>query len=294
MLNVSMRKRLLLAVVLAFGAPVSAHSQSNTQGAVPSGYDKTTVTPHFVIAWNQDETAPLDMAAFQALAETLFVRMSQFLGKERTPAKKLVLILDGDARLPNWRYKTPHVDGSGRIVVYHYPGRGYIGELAHEMAHAFRASFRRAWDGFIEEGFAEFVATIVHPEVEGFPRYGYPLTVVAGHWLASEADIPLEKLRNQHGTLNLRCKFQSYPLRAAFFHYLNERFGKAAVFRLVYSYANGRDQIFQKTFGENFDQLAAKWREDLLTKFHSFPEAEKLAKTYRKETPIQYWPPCNE
>jgi len=268
---------------------ISQHEE--THGSLPSGYDGAVETEHSVIVWKTNETTEEEIAAAKSVTEESFAGLRAYLGESKSPKKKLIIILDGDGLLPDYRAKVPHVDSFGRIYVYRFPGRGYTGELTHEMVHAFRRVVGIWYDGFIEEGFAEFLAIEVNPNSNGFPRYGYPLTVVAGQWLATDEEIPLTLLMQDHSRLNLKCKWQTYPLRASFINYLNETFQTAALLKFVYG-ERPNLMDYEKFFGQTIEQLYVAWRKDLLAKFSKSKNAPQKAKEYRETTPAQYMHPC--
>ena len=209
------------------------------------------------------------------------------------------MILDGEARQQEGQqegpsrhgYRVPHVDRQGRIHLYRYFGN-YFEALSHEMVHAIRMQTNHWKDGFFEEGFASLIGDALQPAKKGFPLYGFPLTVVAGHWIVSAEDIPLMILKQQHRQLSLKCMAQSYSLRASFFKYLQNQFGDEPLLDLAYDEEPATYQRYEVVFGKPFDMLGAAWRADLLKRFRAFEQGAQLAQKYRANTPVQNWPIC--
>ena len=197
-----------------------------------TGFDKQVETRHFIIVWRTPETRPAEVETAKTQAESFFARISEYIGASRAPTEKLIVILEGEAKQQEGQrkgpskngYRVPHVDRQGRIHLYRYFGN-YFEALSHEMVHAFRMQTNHWKDGFFEEGFASLIGDALQPDKKGFPRYGVPLTVVAGHWIVSAEDIPLMILKQQHRQISLKCMAQSYSLRASFFKYLQDQFG---------------------------------------------------------------------
>ena len=265
----------------------SAPGPEHTLGAIPEGFGHRRDSPHFVFLWHQADPPDEDMDAVVARAERLFARLAAELGPERLPSAKLLVLFDGPWQLPTGpRY--PFVDPWGRIHLVRFPGRGYLGQLGHEMVHAFRLGWwdtrqrRRgvAW-GFVEEGFAELLAMRIEPDAARFPTYGFPLEVVVGQWLVTQEAPPLQTLLERHGWLNLHCLLQAYALRGSFFRYLSETFGQEAVLRLAYSDDEMTPALFAQVFGRTFDALEQEWRAWAVRAFEATADAAQLARAYR-------------
>jgi hypothetical protein len=279
------------------GASRSAPALQHTQGEIPEGFDHRRESSHFVFVWRQAETTPEEIDAAVTLAEQLFARVSVALGPEHVPSKKLIVTFEG-----NWRSLTeppryPYVDALGRIHLFRFPGLGggYLGKLGHEMVHAFRMEWR--WNrrrppgqafGFVEEGFAEWMATHVESHSLAFPYYGFPIHVVAGQWLLNHEAPPLRTLLERHGWLNRLCLPQSYSLRGSFLHYLHATFGKDALLQLAYSEEELTTALFTTVFGREFDALEQDWREQTITTFAATAQGAQLARDYCAKTPVQH------
>jgi hypothetical protein len=270
-----------------------------TQGEIPDGFDGRRDTPHFVLLWRPGETTRDEIDAAEARAEHLFARLSAELGLARTPEARLILLFEGDGLSPTGQYRPTHNDNTGRIHLFRYPGpgRGYVSKLGHELVHAFRLDWQRRHRrdpgyGFVEEGFAEFMAIRMEPDALPFPYYGVPIPVVVGQWLLANEAPPLQTLLQRHGWLNLHCLIQAYALRGSFFLYLNETFGQEAVLRLAYTEERVTPALFATVFGRDFDMLATEWRAQALQQFWAMPEAPTLAQTYREQTPAKHLYVC--
>ena len=259
----------------------------DTQGEIPDG--NRSESEHIVIVWKTGNATDQQVARAGTLAELAFTGVSHYLGADRTPDKKIIVVLEGDAR----NGIVPFSDGSGRIHLFQFREDlgGYFGMLPHEMAHAFRHSYHKSagvadWDGFdfVEEAFAELVADKVEPGRFSFPTLGVPSTVAAGQWFERNLAIPLVVLRERHDELNLKCSFQAYTLRGSFARFLDDRFGRGKVFELAYSRRETRPALYREIFQESFEQLAAEWRSSLQNDFEALPTRDELVSQYRKRT----------
>jgi hypothetical protein len=169
-------------------------------------------------------------------------------------------------------------------------------EQVRELVPTADAYFERisalGHSGFWEEGFAEAIAMAVDPDDVGFPRYGYPLTVAAGHLLAWDEYIPLAEVRARHREMGRRCQLQAYLERASFFHYLVERRGITSLIELTYGPHSPTEDDFQQVYGKPFDELVTDWETRLLADYRATVEADETARRYRAEPPIRSRPMC--
>lgn len=147
-------------------------------------------------------------------------------------------------------------------------------------------------DWFFEEGFAELVALRVNEGTRGFPWYDFPVDLVAGQWVAADADLPLPMLRERHGELNLPCKLQVYALRGSFFDDLGRRFGDAAMLKMAARERAGALEDYCEILGADLESLAAAWRERLLARYAAIADAAAQAARYRTESPARYQAVC--
>lgn len=282
----------LIWTVLLMAAGVGS---DKTMGSIPSGYEHYERTGCCLLVWNSDQVAAEAVAIAHGRVDRSFALVKGFLGAGNSPNERLIVVLEGDG-LAGAGNRYPHVDGQGRIHLYRFGPResSYFSALPHEMVHAFRRRLVRekiGWDGFSEEGFASFVANQVVDVNPGFPRYGFSLTVVAGHWLDRGEAIPLEVLKRKHSRLSLPCKAQAYSLRASFFDFLGRRYGRSAVLDLAYG-GSGALERYEKTFGKPLEGLENEWQEDLRLRFNQVPAGREKAQRYRTTTPVQYWKIC--
>lgn len=258
-----------------------------------AGYATRFETRHFVILAAEGEGSPTQLARAGDRAERAYETLRDLLGEERAPARKLVVVLEGDGLAGGDRY--PHVDARGVIHLYRFTEEfdDHFDSLLHEMVHAFRRATGGLWvDGFREEGLAQAIVVAVDPPAFHFPLYGHPLDLVAGHLAATERDIPLETLRNMHRELNLSCRLQSYVQRASFFQYLTREFGLDAVISLVYDRPAGGADPFLMTFGSPLMSLAEGWREDALLRYRALDDAARSWSDYRTMSPGGDFPIC--
>jgi hypothetical protein len=248
-------------------------------------------TEHLIVRW-VDGVSLDAIEAAKSDGEGYYAAIAQRLGQE--PPAKITIVLDGPAERADGSRAHPHVDAFARILLYQYgpDWRSYFSALAHEMFHVFRFQRRTQADWFFEEGFAEFVALRVDESLGGFPWFDFPVAVVAGQWIASDEDIPLVTMQENHKSINLPCRAQSYTLRSAFLDYLGRTFGDDAVMKMAAEERAGDLDQYVRYFGADLPTLAATWREAALTEYQKLPDAAAQAQRYRKESPIQYIPVC--
>lgn len=271
-------------------------------GATPSPeFNSLESSQHVVVHYNSHETKTEEAKVIVQSAEQEYTKLSQFLGKENTP-DKVTIFLEGPAfNTRTQKFSYPSVDKHGHVHLYRFPGEtfAYSEAIAHELVHVFRTSSWSAKSeqnymtgfGFIEEGFAEFVSIQTAPLFKGFVRYGFPLEIVVGFLLEDQKDIPLGVLFDHH-EINPKCIAQAYPLRASFFQFLFETFGKEKVFQLAYYEKGVSKDTFLEIFGLPFDSLVYYWKMYALDKYAQVSENTKLKKDYLETTPIQHFPFC--
>ena len=291
--------RLWLAAVclLAWlGTPcgVAAQTAADREEAAARGYDGILAAGHFAVAWRLDEASADEIRALLAVAEPLFDRISTIVGPERTPTEPVFLVLAGYGQAADGSWRFPNVDERGRVILFRY-GDGvmsYRQEIAHELVHAFRRHAGYWLSGFLEEGFAEAMAMEVDPDEVGFPRYGYPLTVAAGHLLERGEYLPLVDVRARHDEVGRRCQLQAYLERAAFFDYLKRKGGLDALLRLVCRGSAPTDADYVELFGSRFADLVSDWEDTLLSAYRNTQGAAEMAVRFRAEPPIASRPVC--
>jgi hypothetical protein len=239
---------------------------------------------HFIVRANAANTATAEMEAVRDAAETQFQSISAFVGAERTPDRIILILLDATG-------SGSRVQGDGSILLGHgSDARGrYLEALSHELTHAFRYEFWnqfRTWNwpsfGFYEEGFAEFVGLEVDPGKSGFPFFGYPEDVVAGHWVVSGEGVPVGILRPRNQELNTPCEFQTYPVRASWYRHIDETYGRAAVLEVAYSEVEVTSEVTQGLLGASLVELDAAWEQWVSARYAAIPDADALAQAYRQ------------
>lgn len=280
----------IIAVILMF---FSYLAFTQTKGELSDRFDKKRESEHFVLQWNTGQSSEKEIEEAADLAEEVFSKLSDLLGKENMPKVKLIMTFRGEGVDPEtYKKSVPHVDGQGRIHLYRFESGGYLGALAHEMVHAVRVNTQPRWEGFFEEGLASAIAYYLYPDTKAFARYGYSLDVVAGYWLVSGKGIPLETMRVQHSRLNLKCSFQTYVMREDFFNYLTVTYGVKKLIAYANSANVGQVDAYPEYWGKSFSQLVNDWELDLRKRYHAYEGAEQLAAEYFKNTPVRYSKAC--
>lgn len=250
-------------------------------------------TEHLQLLWRE----PADqqtVAALSAAAADMFTRVTAVMKVES--AGPVTVVFAGPSEQPDGRRMAPFVDAEGRVWLFRFTPdpANHLNALDHELVHALRIDRKESADWFFEEGYAEFIALRANPSRAGFPWFDYPVTVVAGQWLADGEAIPLALLRDRHGELNGTCTAQAYALRAAFFDWLGREFGDDAVRAMAAERPAGAEGQYERHFGAPFGQLAQQWQESTLAAFESLPDAADQARAYRTQSPIQYQDVCRE
>lgn len=264
-----------------------------TKGELSDRFSKQTESDHFVLQWNAGQSSSEEIAEASVFAEETFSKLTQLLGKQRMPSKKLIMTFRGEGVDPEtYKKSVPHVDGQGRIHLYRFESGGYLGALAHEMVHAIRVNALPRWERFFEEGLASAIAYHLYPDTKTFARYGYPMEVVAGYWLVSGKGIPMETMRVQHSRLNLKCSFQTYVMREDFFNYLTVSYSIEKLLSFAYSKDVGNIDFYQVYWGKNFPELVKEWETDLRGRYHAHSGATELAQEYLTQTPVRYSKAC--
>lgn len=271
------------------------------QGTTPADYNRTERSSHFIINYNSPETSVNEAQVVATAAESEYEKLVRFLGKEQSP-EKIVIFLEGPAfNTKTQKFSYPSADKSGHLHLYRFPGETfpYSEAIAHELVHVFRTMTWPAKSeqnymtgfGFVEEGFAEFVSIQTSPDFKGFVRYGFPLEIVVGFLLEDQKGIPLDILFDHH-EINPKCIAQAYPLRASFFQFLYDTYGKEKVFRLAYYNGDLNKAAFLEIFEVSFETLTARWQSYAEQKYTQYPDHGALKKAYLETTPIIHVPFC--
>jgi hypothetical protein len=227
---------------------------------------------------------PGEMETVIAVAETLLVRLSDFVGTNNMPSNKIHIVLDG-----NWRSPGPYTEADGTIHLFRYPDDqgGYRALLAHELVHSTRKDYQQSastwrWQtfGFFEEGFAEFVAMRIDPEKTSFPLFGYDEDAIVGHWVVNSEHVPMNVLRMYHSELNLLCQYQAYPTRSSWFRHLHDIYGKDAVLNLAYTEVEPTTDAVRAMTGIGLEELDSRWEQWVAARYAEMPDASAIAEEY--------------
>jgi len=261
--------------------------------AQESGYKYFAETEHLRFAWDDTVASGEGLEAMKRDGEKYYAAIKKMLGE--VDNKKVTVLLEGPAERPDGSWGYPRVDSFGRVHLYRFgpTWHDYTGAYAHELVHAMRFWRMPHYDWFFEEGLAEFISLRIDDDLRGFPWYGYPVDLVAGQWFVASEAIPMETIKDQHASINLPCKAQTYSLRSAFFDYLGKEYGDHAVLGMARQDRSGIFEDYRKYLGKDQQQLAIEWRAALLESYASIAGADSLATVYRKDTPIQYMPVCD-
>lgn len=275
------------------GPRVLPTSSTAEQGTNTS---RTITTAHFVIHWQPAETTDAEVKAVQDRAELAYSRYSQLLGAQRMPTKPIAVRLNGDAE--GGRGSTVSTEAGELILVrFPGPGGGYEASLTHELTHQIRwalwtnTKFQTHAFLFIEEGFAEILATEAGLPSQGFPTYGFPVAVAAGTWLKSNQALPLQDLVRRHAALNFRCMPQAYTLRLSFMTYVREKYGLEPIVRLAYWPEPLRPEDIEQVLGASLDTLASHWKAWLERQYAATKDADEQSAAFR-QSPIRFFPVC--
>ena len=240
---------------------------------------------HFEFESNTNRATEAEMDFGIQEAEAHWAAISALVGPERTPTAKITVLLDGDYRSDR---TGAYVDEHGRIHVTRYREDlgGYFGPLAHEIAHAMRYTYWHTYNvgpwenfGYIEEGFAEYAAIIADPDKNGFPFYGYDPDVITGERLVRGEGIPQRVMRERHD-LNTACEWQTYPLRASWFQYVEETYGRQAVLDIAFSTVATTDARIESVLGATLTEVDAAWEQWQRDRHAAIPDAAQIAEPY--------------
>jgi len=245
----------------------------------------TRSSEHFDFLSNTARATEAEMDFGIQEAEAHWTAISALVGPERTPSAKITVVLDGDFSSDR---TGAYVDDRGRIHVTRYREDlgGYFGPLAHEVAHAMRYSYWNrfqagSWEnfGYIEEGFAEYAAILADPDKPGFPFYGYDPDAITGQRLIRGEGIPQQVMRDRHD-LNTPCQWQTYPLRASWFLYVEEQYGREVVLSIAYSEVETTDDRIEALLGATLEQVDTAWEAWQLARYAAIPGAEAIVQPY--------------
>ena len=187
----------------------------------------------------------------------------------------------------NFRSDVPYVDGDGTIHLWRYAPEqgGYEALFAHELVHAiaFDAAVEMGvleWPflGFYNEGWAEYAAMLIDPDKTGFPFYGFDEDVVVGHWV-THGGLSLAALRNAHETFN-RCWHQAYTMRASWFRYVDQVYGRDVLLDVVYTQDGYAPDVVEAVLGATLETVDAHWRSWVSKRYAAQPNADAKQQAY--------------
>lgn len=135
----------------------------------------------------------------------------------------------------------------------------------------------------MEEGIAEAVASRLFQENVGFSRYGSPSTIAAGTWLRNGQLIPRQELKDGHFDISQKCLPQSYTLRADFFKYLLEAYGKQDFMDFIYAHDTGSDESYHGNFEKSLSTLETDWLLNLQLRLENFDGADSQITAYKEK-----------
>lgn len=238
-------------------------------------------TAHFAIDWEEGQATTEEIEETKRFAEEIYAKYEDYFGNDRLPQSKTIIHLGGNAFSGNGgNPKIPFVDENGEIFLYRF-ATGYLGELPHEYVHVLRLYQGWSSDGFLEEGLAEAMSSKLFPENVGFSLYGFSTTIAAGLWLSEDRIIPLEKLKESHFDLNLKCLPQSYSLRADFFSFLLEEYGKEQFFKFIYANDARQYEGYERAFEKTLEELQRQWLQNLQQRLDMLIDEETQTQAYK-------------
>ncbi len=281
-----MRRHSLLSCGSALAAFAVLIASACGDDPVAPDYALIAESAHVEFWSIEPDATEAEIEAGLALAEGAFADVSSFLGPANTPDRKIVVYLEGDLTPEDIVYVEP--DGAIRLWRTAEDFGGYWEILPLVMVISFRADWWQQVDafswthfGFLEQGFAGYAAARVDPENPGFPFYGFPEDVVAGYWLVTNQAVPLQMLRILNSELSGRCLYQAYALRASWFSYLEETYGREKVFEMMYSETDPTAGVIAQIFGVELAELDTRWASWLVERYSAIEGADALGASYR-------------
>ncbi len=250
---------------------------------------------HFLFVATTQTSSIAEMQEGIDLAEEFYSTLANIIPREYELDSVIVVQLNGKYRGPG---TYAYMDNQGTIQLWRYPEElgGYWSLFAHELVHAiaFDTSVKVGvyeWQsfGFYNEAWAEYLSLLIDPEKTGFPFYGFQENVVVGHWIM-HGGIAIAKLRTSHEELNLSCPHQSYTMRASWFRFVDETYGRNVTLEIMYGGKEMTPVVVEKILGESLIIVDNKWQKWVLKHYASHPGADAQAASYRAS--ISYYQPC--
>ena len=250
-------------------------------------------TKHFDIRYKNGQTTPKEAQAIGEKAEVFYKRLHNYLG--RKPKNKITICLEGN-RGDDPKHKWAYVDETvGWMHLFRFPEDtfSYQTGLSHELVHAYRFEHLSNIEMppsptfiFLEEGLAEYLSNVIEPKKETFANYGYDLGVIAGQWITSDEDIPLETLLKEQYRLRPRCIPQAYTQQASFMQFIELELGVKTVKRLAYAKDILDKRSLTPYLKEPFPSFAGKWKASTLERFNKIPNSIEQASKWRNSDSV--------
>jgi hypothetical protein len=248
---------------------------------------------HFLFIATTQTSSMEEMQEGIKRAEELYNALTRIIPADFELDSVIVVKLNG-----NYEGQGPYVDIDGTIQLWRYSDAegGYWSLFTHELVHAiaFDTSVKLGaleWKslGFYNEAWAEYVAQLIDPGKTGFPFYGFNENVVAGHWVL-QGGLTLALLRASHEELNLSCAHQSYTMRASWFRFVDETYGRQAALDIMYGGREMTPEVVEEILGDSLAIVDDTWQTWILKRYASHPGADTEAASYRSN--ISYYQPC--
>ncbi len=248
---------------------------------------------HFLFTATTQTSSMEEMQEGIKRAEELYIALTKIFPTDFQLDSIIVVKLNG-----NYESQGPYVDGDGTIELWRYSAAegGYWSLFTHELVHAIAfdtsaklGALEWASLGFYNEAWAEYVAQLIDPEKTGFPFYGFNENVVAGHWV-SQGGPTLALLRTSHEELNLSCAHQSYTMRASWFRFVDETYGRHAALDIMYGGREMTSEVVEEILGDSLLIVDDAWQTWVLERYALYPGADAEAASYRGN--ISYYQPC--
>ncbi len=250
---------------------------------------------HFLFTATTQTSSMEEMQEGINRAEEFYSALANIIPREYELDSVIVVQLNGKYRGPG---TYAYMDNQGAIQLWRYPAElgGYWSLFAHELIHAiaFDTSVKVGvyeWKsfGFYNEAWAEYLSLLIDPKKTGFPFYGFNEDVVVGHWV-QQGGLNLAKLRTSHEELNLSCPHQSYTMRASWFRFVDETYGRQAALDIMYGGREMTPRVVEEILGNSLIIVDDAWQKWVLKRYASHPGADAQADSYRAS--ISYYQPC--
>lgn len=267
-------------------------------------FDSSLKSDHIDLYWNKDTTSQKEVDDFIKYAENNYSVITKILSNKKNEIERIHVYLCGysDFSQPN---TYPFTDiSTGWIYLFENPQRiSYKASFSHEIVHALRHWYTKGHSQnseigfiFLEEGLAEYVSSIAVPNKDFFSLYGLPLDFVAGYLVKNNLDIPLEMINSSIENadlekLNVKCRFQTYPLRASFYNFLDEVYGRNLLIKLIYFDGKISPNIYNKIYNKPFDVLVTEWKKWITNKFSKISTStiSQFSNKYKERTKDKYF-----